>query len=143
MMLEKSGVPDNILRKNEKLTDSEYAEIKKHTTIGAHILSTSKMFQDIIPIVEHHHEKFDGTGYPDNLKGDEIPYLARVTAVADCFDAMTSKRIYRDSLSLDFVKNEIKKISGTQLDPNISNAFLDLLENDYDSISEIQNKYKF
>ena len=101
------------------------------------------MFQDIIPIVEHHHEKFDGTGYPDNLKGDEIPYLARVTAVADCFDAMTSKRIYRDSLSLDFVKNEIKKISGTQLDPNISNAFLDLLENDYDSISEIQNKYKF
>ena len=138
----KIGVPDNILQKNDKLTDDEYSEIKNHPTIGAQILSTASIFQDIIPIVKHHHERYDGKGYPCRLKGKDIPYLARITAVADAFDAMTSKRVYRDSLSIDVVISEIEKNKGTQFDPEIADVFLDILKNDYDKIEEIRNKYK-
>ena len=88
----KIGVPDNILQKEAKLTDDEYSQIKNHPSIGAHILGEAEVFKDIIPIVKHHHERFDGNGYPSKLKGEEIPFLARITAVADSFDAMTSKR---------------------------------------------------
>ena len=138
----KIGVPDNILQKNDKLTDDEYSEIKNHPTIGAQILSTASIFQDIIPIVKYHHERYDGKGYPCRLKGKDIPYLARITAVADAFDAMTSKRVYRDSLSIDVVISEIEKNKGTQFDPEIADVFLDILKNDYDKIEEIRNKYK-
>lgn len=138
----KIGVPDNILQKNAKLTDDEYSEIKNHPTIGAQILSTASIFQDIIPIVKHHHERYDGNGYPSKLKGKEIPYLARITAVADAFDAMTSKRVYRDSLSIDIVISEIEKNKGTQFDPEIADAFLDILKNNYSEIEEIREKYK-
>ena len=138
----KIGVPDNILQKNDKLTDDEYSEIKNHPTIGAQILSTASIFQDIIPIVKYHHERYDGKGYPCRLKGKDIPYLARITAVADAFDAMTSKRVYRDSLSIDVVISEIEKNKGTQFDPEIADLFLDILKNDYDKIEEIRNKYK-
>lgn len=137
----KIGVPDSILLKECKLTDDEYSQIKNHPTIGAHILSSATIFQDIIPIVKHHHEKYDGNGYPSKLKGDEIPYFARIAAVADTFDAMTSKRTYRDALSIDVVKEEIEKCSGTQFDPAIAQAFLEILENDYNKILEIQNRY--
>ena len=88
----KIGVPDAILQKNGKLDDDEYSQIKQHPNIGVHILSHAKIFQNILPIVEHHHEKYDGTGYPSRLAGEDIPYLARIAAVADSFDAMTSKR---------------------------------------------------
>ena len=137
----KIGVPDSILLKPGKLTDDEYSEIKNHPTIGAHILSTATIFRDLIPIVKHHHERYDGNGYPSRLKGEEIPFLARITAVADTFDAMTSKRTYRDSLPLDVVKAEIEKCKGTQFDPEIADAFLDILNNHYDDIVEIQNRY--
>ena len=79
----KIGIPDSILLKPDKLSDDEYSQIKNHPSIGAHILGSAKIFQDIIPIVKHHHEKYDGNGYPSRLKGDEIPYLARIAAVAD------------------------------------------------------------
>lgn len=102
----KIGIPDNILLKTSKLTDSEYNEIKKHPSIGAYILENSKVFKDIIPIVLHHHERYDGKGYPDNLKGEDIPFMARIVSVSDSFDAMTSKRSYRDSLSINIVKEE-------------------------------------
>ena len=138
----KIGVPDLILQKELKLTDEEYTEIKKHPTIGANILSNATIFQDIIPIVKYHHEKFDGTGYPDGLKGSDIPYLARIAAIADSFDAMTSRRVYRNSLSIDVVISEIEKNKGTQFDPEIADVFLNLLKNDYNSILEIQEKYK-
>ena len=88
----KIGIPDSILLKTDKLDDEEYSEIKNHPAIGAHILSNATIFKDIIPIVKHHHERFDGHGYPGKLKGEEIPYLARIATVADSFDAMTSKR---------------------------------------------------
>lgn len=105
----KIGIPDNVLLKTSKLSDSEYNEIKKHPSIGAHILENSKVFEDIIPIVLHHHERYDGKGYPDNLKGEDIPFMARIVSVSDTFDAMTSKRSYRDSLSINIVKEEFKR----------------------------------
>ena len=137
----KIGVPDSILQKNGKLSDDEYSEIKNHPTIGVHILSNATMFEDILPIVKHHHERYDGKGYPSRLAGEDIPYLARIAAVADAFDAMTSRRVYRDSLPLDRVIEEIEKNKGTQFDPKIAEAFLDILKNDYDKIKEIQEKY--
>jgi len=138
----KIGVPDSILQKNEKLTDTEYSEIKNHPTIGTHILSTATIFQDILPIVKHHHERYDGKGYPGNLEGEKIPYLARIAAVADAFDAMTSRRVYRDSLPIDVVISEFEKNKGTQFDPKVADVFLDIMKNDYNSIKEIQEKYK-
>ena len=137
----KIGVPDSILLKDSKLTDDEYSEIKNHPSIGAHVLSNATIFKDVIPIVKHHHERYDGKGYPGKLKGKNIPYLARITAIADSFDAMTSKRTYRNSLTLDFVKAEIEKCKGTQFDPEYADAFLDILNNDYNKIEEIRNKY--
>ena len=137
----KIGIPDSILLKDSKLTDDEYYEIKNHPSIGAHILCNAKVFQDIIPIVKHHHERFDGRGYPSQLAGENIPFIARIAAVADSFDAMTSKRTYRDSLPLDVVKSEIERCKGTQFDPAIADAFLDILNTQYAEISQIQSKY--
>ena len=116
----KIGIPDSILLKESKLNDEEYSQIKNHPTIGAHILGDAKVFQDIIPIVKHHHERFDGKGYPSQLAGEDIPFIARIAAVADTFDAMTSKRTYRDALPLDTVKAEIERCSGSQFDPKIA-----------------------
>ena len=137
----KIGIPDSILLKPGKLTDDEYSEIKNHPAIGAHILGSAKIFQDIIPIVKHHHEKYDGNGYPSRLKGEEIPYLARIAAVADTFDAMTSRRSYRGPIDVEQVKEEIKRCEGTQFDPQIAEAFLDILNNEFEKIKEIQEKY--
>ena len=136
----KIGIPDSILLKESKLTDDEYSEIKNHPSIGAHILCNAEVFQDIIPIVKHHHERYDGKGYPSQLKSTDIPYLARITAVADAFDAMTSKRTYRDSLPIDIVHSEIEKNLGTQFDPEVGKVFLDIIDNEYEKIKEIQNK---
>ena len=94
-----------------------------------------------MPIVKHHHEKYDGFGYPSKLKGEDIPYLARIAAIADTYDAMTSKRPYRDSLPLDIVKEELRKNTGTQFDPELGQLFLNILENDFKSVEEIQNKF--
>ena len=137
----KIGVPDAILLKDSKLSDEEYAEIKNHPTIGEHILSNATIFKDMIPIVKHHHERFDGRGYPSNLASTDIPYFARIAAVADTFDAMTSKRSYRDPLPLQVVIDEIKKCSGTQFDPEIAKVFVEILENEYEKIQEIQKKF--
>lgn len=138
----KIGIPDSILLKESKLSDEEYSQIKNHPMIGVHMLGDAAIFTDILPIVKHHHERYDGRGYPSQLVGDDIPYVARIAAVADTFDAMTSKRSYRDSLPIDVVIAEIERCSGTQFDPNISKVFLDIMDNDFDLIREIQEKYK-
>ena len=138
----KIGIPDSILLKESRLTDDEYSQIKNHPSIGAHILSTATIFNDIIPIVKHHHEKWDGNGYPSRLQGENIPFLARITTIADSFDAMSSKRSYRNSLPLDIIKEEFRKNRGIQFDPKLTDLFLDILENDYDKIVEIQSNYK-
>ena len=137
----KIGIPDSILQKNAKLTDDEYSEIKNHPSIGAHILGAASIFQDIIPIVKHHHERFDGKGYPSGLKGEEIPYMARIAAIADTFDAMTSKRSYRNALEINTVIEEIERCKGTQFDPKLADVFLDIIKNEFDTIKEIQEKY--
>lgn len=138
----KTGIPDSILLKESKLSDEEYSQIKNHPMIGVHMLGDAAIFTDILPIVKHHHERYDGRGYPSQLVGDDIPYVARIAAVADTFDAMTSKRSYRDSLPIDVVRAEIERCSGTQFDPNIAKVFLDIMDNDFDLIREIQEKYK-
>ena len=138
----KIGIPDSILQKESHLSDDEYSQIKNHPSIGKHILSNATIFKDIIPIVYHHHEKYDGHGYPTGLAGESIPLFARIAAIADAFDAMTSKRSYRDSLPLETVKKEFKKNSGTQFDPKLVEVFLDILNNHYDEIQQIQDKYK-
>lgn len=137
----KIGIPDTILLKNGKLTDEEYNEIKKHPKIGVDIIGDSEMFKDIIPFVKYHHERYDGKGYPEGLIGENIPYIARIAAVADSFDAMTSRRVYRDSLSIDIVKDEFMKNLGSQFDPHIGSIFLDIIDNHYNEIKEIQEKY--
>lgn len=138
----KIGVPDSILLKESKLTDDEYSEIKNHPSIGAHILSTASIFENIIPIVKHHHEKYDGHGYPSQLKGNDIPYFARIAAIADSFDAMTSRRTYRNSLPMETVISEFERCKGTQFDPELADIFLDILKNHFNEIQEIQEKYK-
>ena len=137
----KIGISDSILLKKGKLTQEEYNEIKKHPIIGKNILSNASIFQDIIPIVLYHHERYDGKGYPEGLSNKDIPLLARIVCVADAFDAMTSKRSYRTELDLDYVKNEIKSKSGTQFDPIIATTFLDVLFHEYRLISEIKNRF--
>ena len=137
----KIGIPDSILLKPAKLTDEEYSQIKNHPSIGAHILGSAVIFKDIIPIVKHHHERYDGNGYPSRLKGEEIPYIARIAAVADTFDAMTSRRSYRGPIEVEHVKEEIKRCEGTQFDPQIAEVFIEILNNDFDKIKEIQEKY--
>ncbi len=137
----KTGIPDNILFKNDKLTNDEYSQMKAHSSIGADILSNSIIFKNLIPIVEHHHERYDGSGYPSRLSGENIPYLARITSVSDTFDAMTSNRVYRDALPLDTVIQEIEKCKGTQLDPKIADVFLDILHNHFDEIEDIRKRF--
>ena len=137
----KIGIPDSILLKESNLTDEEYAKIKEHPVIGYNMIQHATMFKNILDIVKHHHEKFDGTGYPDKLAGTNIPYLARLTSIVDSFDAMTSRRSYRDSLPMDVVKSEILQNFGSQFDPEIGIVFLDILDNDFNSIKQIQEKY--
>ena len=129
----KIGIPDNILLKEAKLNYEEYEQIKKHPLIGANILIGVKMFEEIIPIVLHHHERFDGKGYPNGLFGENIPYLARIVSVADAYDAMTTKRSYRNALPIEVAIAELKKCSGMQFEPKIVDAFVDII---VDSISE-------
>lgn len=137
----KIGITDTILLKNERLTDEEYSEIRNHPEIGVTILSKSKIFTNILPIVQHHHEKYDGSGYPGKLAGEAIPLLARIVSIADSFDAMASQRPYRYSLSVELIKRELEKNKGLQFDPNICDKFIEILEDDFSSISDIQNKY--
>jgi putative nucleotidyltransferase with HDIG domain/PAS domain S-box-containing protein len=125
----KIGTYDVILDKPDKLTDDELVLIKKHPAKGAEILKTLKGFENITPIVRSHHEKFDGTGYPDGLKGDEIPFLARIVCVADSFDSMTSDRPYRAPRPMEYAVQELKQCAGTHFDPEIIEAFLQVLTN--------------
>ena len=121
----KIGIPDAILLKAGKLTEDEYETMKRHPTIGAEILagSRSKLLQMAERIAATHHEKWDGTGYPGGLHGNEIPLEARIVALADVFDALTSPRVYKDAWSIDEAVSYILKLSGTHFDPRVVRAF--------------------
>lgn len=120
----KIGIQDKILLKNSRLTGEEYEVIKKHPVYGAEILENIDQLKDIVPSVRGHHERYDGKGYPDGKKGDEIPLIARIIAVADAFDAMTSHRPYISNKEKEQALNEIYKNINTQFDPVVVEAFL-------------------
>jgi HD-GYP domain-containing protein (c-di-GMP phosphodiesterase class II) len=122
----KIGIDDAILRKPGKLTDAEFEKMKAHTTKGYEILKDLPDMGPCLPIVRNHHERWDGKGYPDGLVGERIPKLARIVAVADAFDAMTSDRPYRPAMPLDKAFNEIRDKGGSQFDPDMARAFMRL-----------------
>ena len=126
----KIGVPREIINKPSKLTDDEYAIIKTHPAIGENILKEVSEIPDIAIGARWHHERFDGRGYPDGLKGMEIPELARIIGVADAYDAMTSKRSYRDVLPQEVVIGELEKGKSTQFDPEIAELMIELIKED-------------
>lgn len=132
----KIGVPESILLKPGKLSEDEFSTIKKHPLIGYEMIKHVKEFQDngILDIVKYHHERYDGLGYPNGLKGEEIPLVARIMGVADSFDAMTSKRVYSQKMSIEDAIFEINRNKGTQFDPEIVEAFVRLYEKNHHNL---------
>ena len=122
----KIGVPESVLQKAGRLTPDEFELMKKHSEVGARILRDIKQIADIIPGVLHHHERYDGKGYPTGLSGENIPLMGRIICLADCFDAMTSNRTYRKALPLEVALTEIRRCAGTQFDPELTEAFLQI-----------------
>ncbi|MHB8893707.1 MAG: HD domain-containing phosphohydrolase [Candidatus Geothermincolia bacterium] len=120
----KIGIADAVLRKPDRLTDAEYAIIKGHPALGASIMGPIRQLKDIIPGMRHHHESLDGTGYPDGLAGGEIPLMARIIAVADTFDAMTSDRLYQKAKDDEFVIKTLQRLSGSRYDQKVVQAFV-------------------
>lgn len=124
----KIGIPDHILLKNDKLTDEEFQIMKEHPEIGGKILDNMEGFSEVAFIVRHHHDRFDGNGYPRGLKGEEIPIGARIIALADAFEAMTSDRPYRKALPVTYAVEELKRMADIQFDPAIVDIFLKILK---------------
>lgn len=126
----KIGISNEIINKEGKLSGEEYEAIKKHTVMGNQILSSISEYPYLSIGANHHHERYDGKGYPDKLKGEDIPEIARIVAVADAYDAMTSKRSYRDPIPQQKVREEFVKGAGTQFDPEFAKIMLHLIDND-------------
>ena len=122
----KIGIPESILNKNGPLSEEEQKRMKEHPGVGAIILAPIKELEDAILGVKYHHEKYDGSGYPEGLKGDQIPILAAIIAVADTYDAMTTDRPYRRGLFKEEAVKEIQRVSGTQLNPLVAGALVEL-----------------
>ena len=130
----KIGIPDKVLLKPGRLNDEEWELMKQHSKIGADILAGAPKFARIAAIILHHHERFDGKGYPFGAKGEEIPLGSRIIAVCDSIDAMASVRAYRGALPLETVRSEIEKNSGLMYDHDVAKAMLDnwqIVENTY------------
>ena len=136
----KIGIADEIISKDSKLTNEEYEEIKKHTVVGAQILKKIREFPYLSAGAMGHHERYDGKGYPYGLKGSDIPEAARIIAVADSYDAMSSKRSYRDPIPQQIVREELVKGSGTQLDPEYARLMLHLI--DVDTEYEMRERFE-
>ena len=133
----KIGISDAVLLKQGKLTDEEYEHIKLHPVISENILARSETFKDALPAIKHHHERIDGRGYPDGLKGDNIPYLARILSVCDTFDAITSVRVYRNRMSVDDALKEIERVKGSQLDKDLADKFITFVNENMNTIQSI------
>lgn len=132
----KIGVPDNILRKPSALSDGEWVVMRRHPEYGARIVAQVPFLKDVAQIVRHHHERWDGKGYPDRLAREAIPLGARIFAVADSFDAMTSDRPYRDAMSVAQARDEVARCRGTQFDPAVVDAFLRIVPDRLAEIAE-------
>ncbi|MBQ4379401.1 MAG: HD domain-containing protein [Treponema sp.] len=138
----KIGIPDSILNKPGRLNDEEYAVMKSHVTRGAAILKDFTMIEHVQEGVLYHHEKYDGTGYPQGLKGEAIPLYGRIIGVADAFDAMTANRVYRKQLDFNYVLEELKRCRGTQFDPKIADIMLRLVSEGKIDVAALYNKSK-
>jgi putative nucleotidyltransferase with HDIG domain len=142
----KIGIDDAILRKPGRLTPDEYRIMQMHTVNGAAIIQTIPDLHPILPIVRSHHERWDGKGYPDQLAGEQIPLLARIVAVADAFDAMTSNRPYhpeKKGRPPEVAFAEVEKMAGTQFDPTCAHAFLEVRESILESMSTMRQTSVF
>jgi diguanylate cyclase (GGDEF)-like protein/putative nucleotidyltransferase with HDIG domain len=138
--LGKLGIPDTILLKSGRLNSTEYEIIQGHAKLGAVLLKSNNILQELSTIVRNHHEHFDGGGYPDQLSGDDIPIAARIIAVADAFDAMASDRPYRPGMSEAEIVQEFTRCSGTQFDPDIVKALLEILYEDHAIFDDYQGQ---
>jgi HD-GYP domain-containing protein (c-di-GMP phosphodiesterase class II) len=125
----KIGLPPYILTKSERLTDDEWAQIKQHPKKGEEILQRVKVLSGLAFIIRHHHERWEGTGYPDGLRAESIPIESRIIAVADTFDALTSQRPYRPAMTLAQARTELERVAGTQLDPGLVQVIVKLIDN--------------
>lgn len=123
----KIGIEEGILNKPGKLTREEFEQIKRHPDLGARILANVPFFESLIPLIRHHHEHYNGGGYPDGLKGEQIPYGARILSVADAFEAMTSDRTYRKAMPREMAFNILINERSRQFDPSIVDAFIDIM----------------
>ena len=130
----KLGIAKDILVKEDELTDTERHILRQHPEKGVELIGPLRVSPNIIAAVRNHHESFDGSGYPDHLKGEEIPMLARIIAVADTVDAMKSERPYRKDLSMDEIKGEFKRASGIQFDPMLIKIILQILDEEKNCI---------
>jgi len=130
----KIAIPDNILFKRGKLTKEEYDIIKEHAAKGEQIVNKLSQFKKGANIIRHHHERFDGTGYPDNLKGDDIPLGSRIIAIADAFDAMTTFRLYSTPKTIEDALHELEANKGTQFDPDIADVFIQMVLDNYEEV---------
>jgi putative nucleotidyltransferase with HDIG domain len=124
----KIGVPDDLLNRPGKLSEAEMERVRSHVQVGASMIEMLGEMHSIVPLIRHHHECYDGTGYPDGLKGEQIPLVSRIIAVADMYDAMTSDRPYRKRRTHQFAVDEILTASGIKIDPKVADAFLDVLK---------------
>jgi HD-GYP domain-containing protein (c-di-GMP phosphodiesterase class II) len=120
---------DRILNKPDKLQEQEYEEVKRHVLLSTQIVKRIKFLDGVLPVVYHHHERWDGKGYPDGLAGEKIPLCSRIVAAIDAFDAMTSDRPYRKAMSFSEATAELKRCAGTQFDPTIVEVFWEVLKN--------------
>ena len=137
----KINISNEILMKKMKLTNEEWEELKQHPSSGVEIIKSVESLKNIIPLIESHHERYDGKGYPNNLKGEEIPYLARILTVVDSFDAMTSSRPYNTRKTYEEGIEEIERCSGTQFDPEVARAFIEVIRSNA-GISILENMDK-
>ncbi len=133
----KIGMPDSILKKSTSLLDMEYKTAKEHTIIGSNIVGKIDELHEVAAIIRHHHERFDGTGYPDSLKGEAIPYFSRILAIVDAYESIVSDRVYSKQKSPETALEELTSNAGTQFDPVLVNIFAELIRNT--SMRERQN----
>ena len=136
----KIGVPDTILNKPASLTESEFQIMRSHVLIGSEILKDFSIIENVADGARYHHERYDGTGYVEGLKSEEIPLTARIIGIADAFDAMTADRIYRKALPMEKVVEEIKKCRGSQFDPGLADILLELIESGTLNVSEVMKR---
>jgi putative nucleotidyltransferase with HDIG domain len=138
----KIGIPDGILRKPERLTEEEWIEMRLHPLIGANLLAHVPNLDRVRPIVLAHHERYDGSGYPNGISGNQIPLAAQIIAVADAFEAMTSTRPYRPAMSREAAVVELRAVSGHQLNPMVVEVFIDVLQASVGSTQEHESVYQ-